>query len=44
MTLVQIAFIFMNGAAAFSFIATTVRARSPDCDEWDLVQCAIVSN
>ena len=42
MTLVQIAFIFMNAVATFSSIATTVRARSADCNEWDLVQCAIV--
>ena len=43
MTLVQIAFIFMNAVAAFLFIAMTVRARSADCNECDLVQCAIVS-
>jgi hypothetical protein len=42
MTLVQIAFIF-NVVSAFLSIATTVRARSADCNECDLVQCAIVS-
>jgi hypothetical protein len=43
MTLVQIAFIFMNDIAAFSSIATTVRARSADCNECGLMQCEIVS-
>jgi hypothetical protein len=48
MTLVQSAFIFMNDIAAFSsiattFRATTFRARSADCNECGLMQCAIVS-
>jgi hypothetical protein len=43
MTLVQIAFIFMNDVAAFSSIASTARARSADCNERGLMQCAIVS-
>src|SRR2546430_17444435 len=33
MTLVQIAFIFMNAVAAFSFLATTVRGHSADYKE-----------
>jgi hypothetical protein len=43
MALVQIAFIFMNDVAAFSSIASTVRARGADCNERGLMQCAIVS-
>jgi uncharacterized protein len=42
MTLVQVAFMFMNDIAAFSF-AATVCAHRADCNGCDLVQCAITS-
>jgi hypothetical protein len=43
MAFVQIVFIFMNDIAAFSAMATTVRARGADRNACGLMQCAIVS-
>jgi hypothetical protein len=44
MTLVPIAFIFMNEIAAFFVHCTNESATgSPNCNACDLMQCAIVS-